>query len=403
LLTALGVCRYDPLTKSLNTIGKGNGLYTEVINISYTQKKNIYLNGINYYYKIIEDTKPAISNPIAPVITGLKVNEDEVNAASMLSEYKEVKIKANYAYFSFLYSSPDMVNAEGINYSYMLEGYDKNWIDAGNRRFANYTNLPGGNYIFKVRSSFGKENKYSSVTEVPVFIGTLFYNAIWFRALIVITILSIFYAIYRYRINKQMEINRLNNHAQFLEKEKALVQYEILKQQLNPHFLFNSLAALSGLISTEPGLARTFLEKMTRIYRYILKSSNNDLVRLSDEINFAATYINLQETRFQDGLKVNIDINENYESYKIVPVTIQNMIENAIKHNIISSNTPLIINITAEDGYMVIKNNLQKKAKVETSNKLGLTQLKTLYQYLSHKPVIIEETEKDFSIKIPLI
>jgi len=74
---------------------------------------------------------------------------------------------------------------------------------------------------------------------VPVFIGTLFYNAIWFRAIVIIIILSILYTIYRYRINKQLEINRLNNHAQFLEKEKALVQYEILKQQLNPHFLFN--------------------------------------------------------------------------------------------------------------------------------------------------------------------
>ena len=150
---------------------------------------------------------------------------------------------------------------------------------------------------------------------MPVFIGTLSYNAIWFRAIVIIIILSILYTIYRYRINKQLEINRLNNHAQFLEKEKALVQYEILKQQLNPHFLFNSLAALSGLISTEPGLARTFLEKMTRTYRYILRSSNNELVRLSDEINFAATYINLQETRFQDGLKVIINISEDDESY----------------------------------------------------------------------------------------
>jgi LytS/YehU family sensor histidine kinase len=163
------------------------------------------------------------------------------------------------------------------------------------------------------------------------------------------------------------------------------------------------LQRLAALFQQSLALARTFLEKMTRIYRYILKSSNNELVRLSDEINFAATYINLQETRFQDGLKVNIDISEDDESYKIVPVTIQNMIENAIKHNIISTKTPLTINITVEDGYLVIQNNLQKKARVETSNKLGLTQLKTLYQYLSDKPVIIEETEEDFTIKIPLV
>jgi LytS/YehU family sensor histidine kinase len=181
------------------------------------------------------------------------------------------------------------------------------------------------------------------------------------------------------------------------------VQYEILKKQLNPHFLFNSLAALSGLISTEPGVARRFLEKMTKIYRYILKSDKNELVRLSDEINFAATYINLQQTRFGKGLEVNINVDEDFYGRKIVPVTIQNMIENAIKHNVISAASPLVIDITLENDCLVIKNNLQKKLRVETSNKLGLNQLKTLYTYLTDRPVIIEETEKDFAVRIPLV
>lgn len=403
LITLFGLCRYNPATKSLNVIDNRNGLYNDVDGISTTVRKNIYLTGINYYYKIIENANPVVPKPIAPIIAALKINETEANINTMLSTIHKISIPANYKYFSFQYASVDMVNAERINYSYMLEGYDKSWVDAGNRRFANYTNLPGGNYIFKVRSSFGKEDKYSSITEVPVFIGTLFYNTFWFRALALSLILFILYSIYRYRINKQVEINDLNTRTHHLEKEKALVQYEILKQQLNPHFLFNSLAALSGLITTEPGIARTFLDKMTKIYRYILKSSDTELVRLSDEIEFAATYIKLQQTRFTQGLEVNIDIGEDHESRKIVPVTIQNMIENAMKHNIISANTPLVINITVENEYLVVKNNLQKKLKVETSNKHGLNQLKALYKYLSDKPIIIEETEKHFAIKIPLV
>ena len=403
LLTVLGVCRYDSATNALTTIGKGSGIYKTVTGISYTQQKNIYLTGINYYYQINEASKPSFSGPIAPLITALKVDENEVNVPAMLSKENQVRINAHYTYFSFLYASPDMVNADKTNYSYMLEGYDKEWVNAGNRRVANYTNLPGGNYVFKVRASLGKENRYSSITSVPILIGTLFYRTPWFRALLAGIVLLILYMVYRYRLNKQMEINLLNNRTYILEKEKALVQYEILKQQLNPHFLFNSLAALSGLISTEPGKARTFLDKMTKIYRYILKSGNNELVNLSDEINFATTYINLQQTRYQQGLEINILVSEEDEGYKIVPVTIQNMVENAIKHNVISTEAPLIIDITVEDKYLVIKNNLQRKKIVDTSNRQGLTQLKALYSYLSKRPVVVEETDKLFAIKIPLI
>ena len=188
-----------------------------------------------------------------------------------------------------------------------------------------------------------------------------------------------------------------------LEKEKALVMFESLKQQLNPHFLFNSLSSLSGLIETDQQLAGNFLKQMSKIYRYILKSRDSEVVPLQEEIDFVQTYINLQKTRFKNGLQVNINIDENDLHKKIPPVTLQNMVENAIKHNIIDVDAPLVMDIYTENGYLVVKNNLQKKQVVESSNKQGLSNLRSLYKYLSDKPLTIEEKDNSYSIRIPLI
>jgi len=115
------------------------------------------------------------------------------------------------------------------------------------------------------------------------------------------------------------------------------------------------------------------------------------------------TFIRLQQTRFTKGLQVNIDIDEAYNQSKIAPVILQNLVENAIKHNIIDDESPLIIDIFTENNYLVVKNNLQKKNFVETSNQQGLSSLQSLYHYLSSKPVIIIENEQCFFVKIPLI
>lgn len=179
--------------------------------------------------------------------------------------------------------------------------------------------------------------------------------------------------------------------------------YESLKQQLNPHFLFNSLTSLSGLIETDQQVAGDFLEQMSGIYRYILKNGNNETAFIKDEIEFVQLYINLQKTRFKKGLEVNINVPEEYQHYKIAAVTLQNMVENAIKHNIIDATSPLVIDIFIDGDYIVVKNILQKKGVVESSNKKGLAQFVSLYKYLSELPVLIFETDKYFEIKIPLI
>ncbi len=222
-------------------------------------------------------------------------------------------------------------------------------------------------------------------------------------SLVVLAIMMALYSFYSFRLKQQEQILSLETKGQRLEKEKTRVQYENLIQHLNPHFLFNSLASLGSLIRTDQKLAISFLDGMSKIYRYILKSKDEELVNLKDEINFIQAFVTLQNTRFDKGLQVHIHIPEDNLSNKIVPVTLQNLIENAMKHNIIDEDSPLVINILIEDDYLLVRNNLQKKNFVETSNNQGLDKLQSLYRFLSKKPLYIVEDEQHFTVKIPLI
>lgn len=188
-----------------------------------------------------------------------------------------------------------------------------------------------------------------------------------------------------------------------LEKEKATVQYDNLKNQLNPHFLFNSLTSLNSLIFENPQLASEFLQHLSKVYRYVLENNDKTLVSVSTEVSFISNYVQLLIARFDRGLQVKIELSERAMGQKILPVTLQILIENAIKHNVTSGETPLLIDIYDESGYLVVRNNLQVKQIIDTSNKQGLDNLKNLYKILIENELIIEQTKEHFLVKIPLI
>lgn len=334
-----------------------------------------------------------------PLIGTLSVAGTE----KLLQENKTIALAADEN--SFLLKFGLLADKEASPYDmlYTLEGAEKNWTTAGNNFEATYNSLAPGSYSFKVKALAKDRSWQTKETILNIHIATPFYKSWWFIALLLALFIAAIYILYRYRLNKQQQVLQLENKAQLLEKEKAMVMYESLKQQLNPHFLFNSLTSLSGLIETDQQIAVEFLEQMSSIYRYILKNGNNETVSLRDEISFVKVYIDLQQTRFKKGLLVSINVPEEYLHYKIAPVTLQNLVENAIKHNIIDAASPLQIDIEVGQDYLIIKNNLQKKNVVETSNKKGLAQFISLYSYLSQRPVIIDETTLYFIIKIPLL
>lgn len=314
----------------------------------------------------------------------------------------EIKLSHDENFFTIGFAAINYENSTGTWYAYKLEGVDEDWKYTQNR-FADYTKLPGGSYTFRVKASADRMIWNGPEKTVEISIATIFYKTWWFRIMLILLLILLLYFLYRNRIHQQRRLLELQSKAQLLEKEKVMVMYENLKQQLNPHFLFNSLTSLSGLIEADQKMAGSFLEQMSKIYRYILKNRDSELVSVKEELAFVQTYINLQKTRFKEGLQVRINVDEEELYKKIAPVTLQNLVENAMKHNIIDQETPLVIDITSNDGYLQVKNNLQRKSMVETSNKQGLASLQSLYQYLSERPMFIEETKELFSIRIPLI
>lgn len=302
-------------------------------------------------------------------------------------------------YFGIL-TSPDNKMYE---LSYQLEGYDKNWVDdKEGKKMAVYGHLDGGDYLFKIKAKDINQN-YLPVQTLRIHIDTLFYRTLWFKVLCFFVGILILIAFFRYRTNQRKKIHHLQIQSTRLEKDKTEIQYQNLINHLNPHFLFNSLTSLNGFILSEPDVASDFLQKLSSIYRYILQNKDTETVSLSQELAFVKNYVNLQKSRFEDGLLVNIVVEDKYLLNGIVPVTLQNLFENAIKHNTIEDEKPLVIDVFIEDDRLIVKNNIQKKKFVETSNKQGLDSLKTLYKYLSTAPLETIETETEFIVKVPLL
>ncbi len=188
-----------------------------------------------------------------------------------------------------------------------------------------------------------------------------------------------------------------------LKREKAESQYLALKNQVNPHFLFNSLNSLSSLIRFSPDKAVEFVDKFSKIYRYVLEMSDKMVVELREELDFLQSYYFLQKIRFGNNLEINININAEKLNYFVLPLSIQILIENAIKHNEISSDHPLKITVSDEQDFLVISNNLQQKINKENTTGLGLANLTERYKHLTDLEPVFFVKEEKYTAKIPLI
>lgn len=315
----------------------------------------------------------------------------------------EINLKSTQNSISFAYGILMPPNTKMYRFYYQLEGYDTDWqLDKSQTNYTVYGNLDGGDYVFKVKAQ-DINGKFLPEQKVFINIATPFYKSLWFKIIGFLFSAGLALAFIKFRANQRTKIHHLQLQSTRLEKDKTEIQYQNLINHLNPHFLFNSLTSLNSLIMTEPKTASKFLQKLSAIYRYILQSKDKETVTLDQELSFVKNYIELQKSRFEEGLDFRIDISEENLSNEIVPVTLQNLFENAIKHNTIEDEKPLIISVLVEEECLIVKNNLQKKKFVETSNKQGLDSLKSLYSYLTDKAFETIETETEFIVKVPLL
>ena len=180
-------------------------------------------------------------------------------------------------------------------------------------------------------------------------------------------------------------------------------KFESLKNQLDPHFLFNSLNVLTSLIGENPAQAERFTTKLSKVYRYVLEQRNKDLVPIEEELKFAKTYMELLGMRFEEAVQFNIPDNISNNELKIVPLSLQLLLENAVKHNVVSTSKPLTINIYEEGSYLIITNNVNPKEAIGKSTKIGLQNIADRYGLITDKGVKIENNNKTFKVSLPLL
>jgi len=218
-------------------------------------------------------------------------------------------------------------------------------------------------------------------------------------AIIITFIVSIsLYAFHFYRAYQESKLKE-----QKVIAGTASAKFESLKNQIDPHFLFNSLNVLSSLIEENPDNAQKFTTSLSKIYRYVLEQKDKELVSVEEELSFAKTYMNLLKMRFENSITYELPNDFGNAEARVVPLSLQLLLENTIKHNVVSEQKPLHITIFIENNYLIIQNNLQKKEVLQDRQGVGLQNIVNRYALISERKVLIEETQEMFRVKIPIL
>ncbi|MCB0465295.1 MAG: 2TM domain-containing protein [Aequorivita sp.] len=216
--------------------------------------------------------------------------------------------------------------------------------------------------------------------------------------IISVVVTAIFYSVYYYRNKQESKVTE-----QKIIAGTASAKFDALKNQLDPHFLFNSLNVLTSLIEENPEAATRFTTSLSKVYRYVLEQKNKELVTLEEELKFAEIYMSLLVVRFEDSIVFTKPARLKDPQAKVVPLSLQLLLENAVKHNQVTPSKKLFINITEDNGTLIITNNLQPKQVLKESTGVGLRNIRDRYRLLTDRAVTIQENRKEFSVAIPIL
>lgn len=225
--------------------------------------------------------------------------------------------------------------------------------------------------------------------------GTFNYN-FW-----IVILILVFIALKVFQVIKKRQDKKVKE--QKIIAGTASAKFESLKNQIDPHFLFNSLNVLSSLIEENPENAQRFTTSLSKIYRYVLEQKDKELVSVEEELAFAKTYMNLLKMRFENSLFYELPEAIHNPEAKVVPLSLQLLLENTVKHNVVSEQKPLHIRIFIENDYLVIQNDYQKKEILQDRQGVGLQNIINRYGIITNRKVLIEQNERTFTVKIPIL
>ena len=266
-----------------------------------------------------------------------------------------LRLKYRQNFFSIGFSAQAYTMSKDVKFRYRLSGFD-DWTEAAGRRFANYTNVPGGDYVFQLQAANSEGIWNKNILELPVHVATPFWLSWWFRVGVLIIVAIGVYWLYRYRVSQLKKKQRQKSE---YEKKLANVEMSALLAQMNPHFLFNSLNSIdSYIIRNESKKASEYLNNFARLMRLILQHSRSNYISLKDELEALELYMQMESLRFKDKFSYSITVDEKLDSDSIVipPMLIQPYIENAVRHGIGLRNDHkgrLLVSMQYRDGCLV--------------------------------------------------
>lgn len=296
---------------------------------------------------------------------------------------------------AFEFSGIWYTDPTSVRYRYQLEGYDPDWIETLDER-AIYSKLPPGDYTFRIVSAVGGQWDGADEQIYRFTILLPYWRKWWFLLLVGGSLLAA--GSYLVRLRDA----RLQREHQ-LQRATILSQYEALKSQINPHFLFNSFNTLVAMIEDQSPDAVTYTERLSDLFRSVLQYRDRETIPVSEELNLLKNYTFLMERRF--GNKITIEIDLPPQQYFIVPLSLQLLVENAIKHNVVSSNRPLRVSIfyAKDDQFICVRNNRQPKLQQEPSTGFGLSSLSARYHLLVRTKMVVEDEQEYFQVCLPVL
>lgn len=299
-------------------------------------------------------------------------------------------------HISIRYDGINFSNPERLHYRYKLSNYDTSWMYT-NDEVIPFAQLPSGTFTFSVQASLSKNFDVVSESQYSFTIVKPFWQKSWFVALASMALLALGYGYVKLREHNLRKMSRL-------QKERMMFEYEHLKSQVNPHFLFNSLNTLVSLIEDDKDAAVDYTVHLSDLYRNMLSYRDRDLISLGEECEIIDNYMHIQKSRFGDALQLITDIPEEaLQTKRIVPLALQLLVENAIKHNIVSRAQPLTITITADEDTIRVSNPIQSKASEEKGAGLGLVNIRKRYELLTRRKIHFGRERDDYVVYLPLL
>jgi ligand-binding sensor domain-containing protein len=302
----------------------------------------------------------------------------------------------NDNYIVIKYNGICFTNPERLHYRYRLVGFGGKWITTKDDAVT-FSNLPPGKYTFQIQVTLNESFELARNASYSFTIKAPFWQSIWFYLLVFIFIVLCVFAMMKIAGKRQRE-------RALLQKERMEFEYEHLKSQVNPHFLFNSLNTLTNLIEEDATAAVSYTERLADLYQNILAYRSRDLITLREDLEILSTYLYVQNSRFGAALQVQYAIPEDLlDSKKVVPMVLQMLVENALKHNVVSLSQPLKIAIMSDNEMLVVKNPLRPKISKEKGAGIALVNIRKRYSLLTKKTVTFGLEQDDYVVVLPLL